>query len=99
MKAEKAKHIKDNERAKQKKLAQTPQNSASRKDGSSPCPYLPHSSGSSPSSVVASATQEDQKRFAEAALRMIAEDMLPLRCVLLLMPRSVIRLVEFMNLE
>ncbi|XP_047232252.1 v-myb avian myeloblastosis viral oncogene homolog-like 2a isoform X2 [Girardinichthys multiradiatus] len=68
--------------AKQKTAVQIQPTSASRRDVSSPSPSLPRSSSSSPGSVVAPpATQVDQKRFAEAALRMIAEDMLPLSFV------------------
>ncbi|MEQ2180969.1 hypothetical protein GOODEAATRI_006709, partial [Goodea atripinnis] len=74
------KQQKESDIAKQKTAVQIQPTSASRRDVSSPSPSLPRSSSSSPSSVVAPpATQVDQKRFAEAALRMIAEDMLPLR--------------------
>ncbi|XP_017273084.1 v-myb avian myeloblastosis viral oncogene homolog-like 2a isoform X2 [Kryptolebias marmoratus] len=78
---EKAKQTKELEKGKQKKAVPTHQNSALRKDGSSPCPSLPHSSSSIPGSVGAPVTQVDQKRFAEAVLRMISEDMLPLSFV------------------
>ncbi|XP_015233200.1 PREDICTED: uncharacterized protein LOC107086630 [Cyprinodon variegatus] len=72
----------ESEKAKPKTAVQTQPASASRREVSSPSPSQPCSSSSSPSSVVAaSATQLEQKRFAEAALRMIAEDMLPLSFV------------------
>uniref|UniRef100_A0A3Q2R2M8 Uncharacterized LOC105936427 n=1 Tax=Fundulus heteroclitus TaxID=8078 RepID=A0A3Q2R2M8_FUNHE len=76
------KQQKEPEKAKPKAAAQTQPTSGSRRDMSSPSPSLPRSSSSSPCSVVApSATHVDQKRFGEAALRMIAEDMLPLSFV------------------
>uniref|UniRef100_A0A1A7WAY0 Myeloblastosis oncogene n=1 Tax=Iconisemion striatum TaxID=60296 RepID=A0A1A7WAY0_9TELE len=76
--AQKSKQDKGREKAKQKTAAQTRQNSASRKAESSTSSSVPPHS----SSVVAPATtQMDQKRFAESALKMIAEDMLPLSFV------------------
>ncbi|TKS77320.1 Serine/threonine-protein kinase [Collichthys lucidus] len=53
---------------------------ASRKEFSSHSPSLPPSSSSSPSSS-SGAAAVDQKKFTDAALRMIAEDMLPLSFV------------------
>uniref|UniRef100_A0A1A8LI29 Myeloblastosis oncogene n=1 Tax=Nothobranchius pienaari TaxID=704102 RepID=A0A1A8LI29_9TELE len=80
--AQKVKQEKGREKAKQKTAAQTRQNSASRKEESPPSSCLPPSSSSSSNSVAASgAPLVDQKRFAEAALKMIAEDMLPLSFV------------------
>lgn len=56
------------------------QNLASKREFSSPSPSLPSSLNSSPSSASgATPVAVDQKKFAVAALRMIAEDMLPLR--------------------
>ncbi|XP_072222400.1 v-myb avian myeloblastosis viral oncogene homolog-like 2a isoform X2 [Leuresthes tenuis] len=75
---EKAKQQKEHQRAKHKPAFQT----SSRREVSSPSPSLSLSSSSSPSSGVALPTvQVDQKKFADAALRMIAEDMLPLSFV------------------
>ncbi|XP_041859355.1 v-myb avian myeloblastosis viral oncogene homolog-like 2a isoform X2 [Melanotaenia boesemani] len=80
--SEKAKLQKEYEKAKQKHAVQNSQFLASRADVSSPSPSLPPSSSSSPSSGVASSTiPVDQKKFADAALRMIAEDMLSLSFV------------------
>ncbi|XP_010739192.3 v-myb avian myeloblastosis viral oncogene homolog-like 2a isoform X1 [Larimichthys crocea] len=53
---------------------------ASRREFSSHSPSLPPSSSSSPSSS-SGAAAVDQKKFTDAALRMIAEDMLPLSFV------------------
>ncbi|XP_011475157.1 uncharacterized protein LOC101172332 isoform X2 [Oryzias latipes] len=56
--------------------------SASKGELSSPGSSLPSSSNSSPSSGTASSTiPVDQKAFVDAALKMIAEDMLPLSLV------------------
>ncbi|KAM6924409.1 v-myb avian myeloblastosis viral oncogene homolog-like 2a [Xenentodon cancila] len=77
-----AKHQKERQKAKLKTVSKTPQELASRTDVSSPTPSLPPSSSSSPSSSAASSNlQVDQKMFTDAALRMIAEDMLPLSFV------------------
>ncbi|XP_034027604.1 v-myb avian myeloblastosis viral oncogene homolog-like 2a isoform X2 [Thalassophryne amazonica] len=64
----------------QKMAAPPPQIVPSRKDLCSHSPSLPPSSSSSPSSS-SGAAPVDQKKFADAALRMIAEDMLPLSFV------------------
>lgn len=68
---------------KKKTVAQSPQTSASKKEFSSPSPSLPPSLNSSPNSSLgaAAAAPVDQKKFVDAALRMIAEDMLPLSFV------------------
>ncbi|XP_054905900.1 v-myb avian myeloblastosis viral oncogene homolog-like 2a [Poeciliopsis prolifica] len=79
-----AKQQKVSDKVKPKAAVPTLPTSAPRRDMSSPCPSLSRSSSSSssPSSAVApSATQVDQKKFVDAALRMIAEDMLPLSFV------------------
>uniref|UniRef100_A0A3Q0QVU7 MYB proto-oncogene like 2 n=1 Tax=Amphilophus citrinellus TaxID=61819 RepID=A0A3Q0QVU7_AMPCI len=58
--------------------------SALKREFSSPGPSLPPSSSSSPTSISGTAPpaiQVDQKKFVDAALRMIAEDMLPLSFV------------------
>ncbi|XP_040901715.1 v-myb avian myeloblastosis viral oncogene homolog-like 2a isoform X2 [Toxotes jaculatrix] len=83
---EKEKKQKDCQKAKQRAVVPHPQTSASRREFSSPTPSLPpsSSSSSSPSScsgALSAATLVDQKKFADAALRMIAEDMLPLSFV------------------
>ncbi|KAM4562989.1 v-myb avian myeloblastosis viral oncogene homolog-like 2a isoform 2-T2 [Odontesthes bonariensis] len=77
VRSEKAKQQKEHQRAKQRAVQ-----TSSRREVSSPSPSLPLSSSSSPSSGVALSTgQVDQRKFADAALRMIAEDMLPLSFV------------------
>lgn len=60
------------------KAVHAAQHAASNGEISSPSPPLPSSLNSSPNSSSGTAPV-DQKRFAEAALKMIAEDMLPLR--------------------
>lgn len=79
---EKEKKHKEHQKTKQNTLIPTPQTMASKREFFSPSPSLPHSSSSSPSSSTGAppvAAPVDQKKFADAALRMIAEDMLPLR--------------------
>uniref|UniRef100_A0A3B4UU27 V-myb avian myeloblastosis viral oncogene homolog-like 2a n=1 Tax=Seriola dumerili TaxID=41447 RepID=A0A3B4UU27_SERDU len=71
-------------KAKQQTAVPSPQTLASRREFSSLSPTLPPSSSSSPSSssgAPRAAAPVDQKKFADAALRMIAEDMLPLSFV------------------
>ncbi|GAA6220069.1 uncharacterized protein LOC108891641 isoform X1 [Lates japonicus] len=81
---EKNKKQKEYQKAKQKTPIPPPQTLASKREFSSPSPSLPPSSSSSPSSssgAPPAAAPVDQKKFADAALRMIAEDMLPLSFV------------------
>ncbi|KAM7404445.1 hypothetical protein PAMP_011790 [Pampus punctatissimus] len=83
-KEEKEKKQKEYQKVKQKTSAMPPQASLLRAEVSSHSPSLPSSLSSSPSSssgAAPSAAPVDQKRFADAALRMIAEDMLPLSFV------------------
>uniref|UniRef100_A0A3B4UTQ0 V-myb avian myeloblastosis viral oncogene homolog-like 2a n=1 Tax=Seriola dumerili TaxID=41447 RepID=A0A3B4UTQ0_SERDU len=78
------KEKKQKEKAKQQTAVPSPQTLASRREFSSLSPTLPPSSSSSPSSssgAPRAAAPVDQKKFADAALRMIAEDMLPLSFV------------------
>ncbi|XP_023283103.1 uncharacterized protein LOC111670576 isoform X2 [Seriola lalandi dorsalis] len=80
----KEKKQKDCQKAKQQTAVPSPQTLASRREFSSLSPTLPPSSSSSPSSssgAPRAAAPVDQKKFADAALRMIAEDMLPLSFV------------------
>lgn len=80
IRSEKAKDQKEHSKAKQKTAVKAPSALASRQQVSSPTPSLTQSSNSSPSSSTASSSRQvDQRTFADAALRMIAEDMLPLR--------------------
>lgn len=82
LRPEKVTQNKEPHKAKQKTGVPPPQTSAIKREFSSPGPSLSRSSSSSPSSVSGTAppaTQVDQKKFVDAALRMIAEDMLPLR--------------------
>ncbi|XP_045912920.1 v-myb avian myeloblastosis viral oncogene homolog-like 2a isoform X2 [Micropterus dolomieu] len=75
--------LKERQEAKQKTVLLS-KPLASRREFSSPSPSLPPSSSSSPSSssgTAPAAAPVDQKKFTEAALRMIAEDMLPLSFV------------------
>ncbi|XP_070696271.1 v-myb avian myeloblastosis viral oncogene homolog-like 2a isoform X2 [Pempheris klunzingeri] len=73
---------KEHQKVKQKTAVPPPQTSASWREFSSPSPSLPPSSSSSPSSSSGAATAPvEQKKFADATLRMIAEDMLPLSFV------------------
>nr|XP_019963937.1 PREDICTED: uncharacterized protein LOC109643307 [Paralichthys olivaceus] len=70
--------------SKQEVAVPPPEAVASRREIASPCPLLPPSSSSSPSSnsgAPPAAMPVDQKKFVNAALRMIAEDMLPLSFV------------------
>ncbi|XP_071779707.2 v-myb avian myeloblastosis viral oncogene homolog-like 2a [Centroberyx gerrardi] len=79
----KEKKQKERQKAKQKKVP-PPQTLSSRKEYSSRSPSFPPSSSSSSSCspAVAAVTQmAHQKKLTEAALRMIAEDMLPLSFV------------------
>ncbi|XP_011620089.2 v-myb avian myeloblastosis viral oncogene homolog-like 2a isoform X3 [Takifugu rubripes] len=69
---------------KQETVDHAPQRAASRGEISTASPPLPTSLSSSPNSSSGAApvaAPVDQKRFAEAALKMIAEDMLPLSFV------------------
>ncbi|XP_061591015.1 v-myb avian myeloblastosis viral oncogene homolog-like 2a [Cololabis saira] len=76
----KAKLQKEPQKAKLKTAVKTP--FASRSDISSSTPLMPPNSSSSPSSSAASSIlQVDQKTYTDTALRMIAEDMLPLSFV------------------
>ncbi|XP_051281032.1 v-myb avian myeloblastosis viral oncogene homolog-like 2a isoform X1 [Dicentrarchus labrax] len=79
----KEKKQKEPQTANGKTAVQLSQTLASRKEFSSPSPSLPPSSSSSPSSSsgAAPAGPVDQKKLVDAALRMIAEDMLPLSFV------------------
>lgn len=79
---EKEKKQKKSTKVKHKTSVPPPQTLASRREFSSPSPSLPSSLSSSPSSSSGAApvaAPVDQKKFVDAALRMIAEDMLPLR--------------------
>ncbi|XP_070765891.1 v-myb avian myeloblastosis viral oncogene homolog-like 2a [Enoplosus armatus] len=81
---EKEKKQKERQKVKQKTAVALTQPLESRREFSSPSPSLPPSSTSSPSSssgTVPAARPVDQKKFTDAALRMIAEDMLPLSFV------------------
>ncbi|XP_041802051.1 v-myb avian myeloblastosis viral oncogene homolog-like 2a isoform X2 [Chelmon rostratus] len=72
------------QKVKHKTAVPLPQTFASRREFSSPSRSLPPSSSSSPSSSSGAAlvaAPVDQKKFTDAALRMIAEDMLPLSFV------------------
>uniref|UniRef100_A0A8D3AV34 Uncharacterized protein n=1 Tax=Scophthalmus maximus TaxID=52904 RepID=A0A8D3AV34_SCOMX len=72
----------DCQKSKWKTAAPPSQTFASGREVSSPSPSLPPSSSSSPSSNSgAPPAPVDQKKFVDAALRMIAEDMLPLSFV------------------
>lgn len=89
---EKEKKQKEHQKVKQTTAILPPQTLPSRRELSSPSPSLPPSSSSSPSSssgAAPAAVPVDQKKFADAALRMIAEDMLPLRCVVVLVAVTV----------
>ncbi|XP_030589655.1 v-myb avian myeloblastosis viral oncogene homolog-like 2a [Archocentrus centrarchus] len=84
LRPEKVTQDKEHHKAKQKTGAPPPQTSALKREFSSPGPSLPPSSSSSPTSISGTAPpaiQVDQKKFVDAALRMIAEDMLPLSFV------------------
>ncbi|XP_008287458.1 v-myb avian myeloblastosis viral oncogene homolog-like 2a isoform X2 [Stegastes partitus] len=90
VKPEKTLQQQEHRKAKQTMAVPPPQALASRRELSSPSPSLPPSSSPSPSpspslssssGATPSAVQVDQKKFADAALRMIAEDMLPLSFV------------------
>lgn len=82
LRPEKSMQDKEHHKAKQKTAAPPPQRATSKRESSSPSNSLLPSSKSSPSSGAAPpAVQVDQKKFADAALRMIAEDMLPLSFV------------------
>lgn len=70
------KHV--DQKAKQNKSVHASQHAASHGEIVSPSPPLSSSLNSSPNSS-SGAALVDQKKFAEAALKMIAEDMLPLR--------------------
>lgn len=70
------KHV--DQKAKQNKSVHASQHAASHGEIESPSPPLSSSLNSSPNSG-SGAAPVDQKKFAEAALKMIAEDMLPLR--------------------
>lgn len=79
---EKEKKQKEPQKVKQKASIQLPQTSTFRREISSPSPTLLPSSSSSPNSNSGGApiaAPVDQKKVVDAALRMIAEDMLPLR--------------------
>ncbi|XP_036959584.1 v-myb avian myeloblastosis viral oncogene homolog-like 2a isoform X2 [Acanthopagrus latus] len=81
---EKEKKQKEPERVKQKTSIQLPQTLTSKREISSPSPSLPLSSSSSPNSNSGGApvaAPVDQKKVVDAALRMLAEDMLPLSFV------------------
>ncbi|KAM7412264.1 hypothetical protein PAMA_021964 [Pampus argenteus] len=81
---EKEKQQKEYKKVKQKMSVLSPQALVARGEVYSRSPSLPSSLSSSPSSssgTAPSAAPVDQKRFADAALRMIAEDMLPLSFV------------------
>ncbi|XP_071331760.1 v-myb avian myeloblastosis viral oncogene homolog-like 2a isoform X2 [Trachinotus anak] len=71
------------QKVKQQTAVPPPQTLPSRREFSSLSPNFPPSSSSSPSSSsgAPAAAPVDQKKFADAALRMIAEDMLPLSFV------------------
>ncbi|XP_028266871.1 v-myb avian myeloblastosis viral oncogene homolog-like 2a isoform X2 [Parambassis ranga] len=74
----------EHQNVKKKKVAPPPQTSSSKREFFSSSSSFPPSSSSSPGSssgATPSATQVDQKKLADAALRMIAEDMLPLSFV------------------
>lgn len=84
---EKEKKQKEPQKVKQKAFIQLPQTSTSRREISSPSPSLLPSSSSSPNSNPGGApvaAPVDQKKVVDAALRMIAEDMLPLRWLIVL---------------
>ncbi|XP_044066333.1 v-myb avian myeloblastosis viral oncogene homolog-like 2a isoform X3 [Siniperca chuatsi] len=84
VRSEKEKRQKDRHKVKQITAVPFPQPLVSRREFSSPSPSLPPSSSSSPSSssgTAPTAAPVDQKKFTDAALRMIAEDMLPLSFV------------------
>lgn len=66
------------QKLKQNKAVHASQHAATHGEILSPSPPLPSSLNSSPTSS-SGAAPVDQKKLAEAALRMIAEDMLPLR--------------------
>ncbi|XP_044208440.1 v-myb avian myeloblastosis viral oncogene homolog-like 2a isoform X1 [Thunnus albacares] len=79
---EKEKKQKEHQKVKQKTAVPPPKALAPKGEVSSRSPSLPPSSSSSPSSSSGTAgAPVDQKRFADAALRMIAEDMMPLSFV------------------
>lgn len=70
------------QKVKQETAVNAPQRAASMGEISSPSPPLSSSLSSSPNSSSGAApvaASVDQKKFAEAALKMVAEDMLPLR--------------------
>lgn len=70
------KHV--GQKVKQNKAVCASQHAASQGEMLSPSPSLPSSLNTSPNSS-SGAAPVDQKKFAEAALKMIAEDTLPLR--------------------
>lgn len=70
------KHV--DQKVKQSKAVHASHHAAPHGELLSPSPPLPSSWNSSPNSS-SGAAPIDQKKFAEAALKMIAEDMLPLR--------------------
>lgn len=70
------KHVE--QKVKQNTAVHASQRVASHGETLSPSPPLPSSLNSSPNSS-SGAAPVDQKKFAEAALKMISEDMLPLR--------------------
>lgn len=70
------------QKVKEETVDHAPQHAASQGEISTASPPLPTSLSSSPNSSSGAApvaAPVDQKKFAEAALKMIAEDMLPLR--------------------
>ncbi|XP_068191354.1 v-myb avian myeloblastosis viral oncogene homolog-like 2a isoform X2 [Antennarius striatus] len=77
---EKEKKLNEPQKLKQVTVVPPPQSSASTREFSSPSPPLRPSSSSSPSSS-SGAAPVDHEKFANAALRMVAEDMLPLSFV------------------
>ncbi|KAM9751438.1 v-myb avian myeloblastosis viral oncogene homolog-like 2a isoform 2-T2 [Menidia menidia] len=77
---ERQQQSKELQRSKHKTVVQNSQFLGSQREAFPPSPSLPRSSSSSPSSSFALPTV-DQKKFTDAALRMIAEDMLPLSFV------------------
>lgn len=90
---EKEKKQKEPERVKQKTSIQLPQTLTSKREISSPSPSLPLSSSSSPNSNSGGApvaAPVDQKKVVDAALRMLAEDMLPLRWLTVLLAVTVL---------
>ncbi|XP_067382142.1 v-myb avian myeloblastosis viral oncogene homolog-like 2a isoform X4 [Channa argus] len=82
--AERAQKQKEHRKTKQNRVVPPSQTLASSRDFSSPSQSFPPSSSCSPSSssgATQAAAPVDQKKFVNAALRMIAEDMLPLSFV------------------